>query len=257
MQPNNGEGFTSLQEPNTSASDVNALRFMVWSILNRVRTCTLVRVIAVTNNGGVSPVGFVDIQPLVNQVDGVGNSEPHAPIFECPYMRIQGGANAVILDPQVGDIGIAGFADRDISSTTANRGQANPGSRRKFDMADGLYIGGVLNGVPTQYVQFSTAGIKMHSPSAIVLEAPDIRLTGATVEIASTTSTTVTTPTFTVNGATVLNGPLSQGTGTAGGSASMLGPITVTHDVTANGKSVSTHVHGGVQAGTGNTGAPV
>ncbi len=124
-------------------------------------------------------------------------------------------------------------------------------------MADGLYLGGVLNGVPTQYVQFSAAGIKMHSPTAIVLDAPDVQLTGATVEIVATTSTTVTTPTFTVNGATVLNGPLSQGTGIAGGAATMLGPITVTNDVTANGKSVSTHVHGGVQTGSGNTGAPV
>lgn len=255
--PNNGDGFTALQRPETDTSEFNAQTFLIWSILNSVRTCTLVKVIAVTNNGGVSSVGFVDIQPLVNQVDGAGNSEPQAPVFDCPYFRLQGGANAVIIDPQVGDIGIAVFADRDISSATANKGEANPGSRRKFSMADGLYLGGVLNGTPTQYVQFSTAGIKLHSPTSIVLEAPDIQLNGLTVEITATTSTTVTTPTFTVNGATVLNGPLSQGNGSAGGAANMLGPITVTNDVTAGGKSLKTHVHSGVQTGTGNTGAPV
>lgn len=257
QQPSNVDGFSALQRPETDTSDFNAQTFLIWSVLNRVRTCSLVKVLAVTNNGGVSPVGFVDLQPLVNQLDGAGNSEPHAPVFDCPYFRLQGGSNAVIIDPQIGDIGIAVFADRDISSATANKGEANPGSKRKFSMADGLYLGGVLNGVPTQYVQFSTAGIKLHSPSAIVLEAPDIQLSGQTVEIVATTSATVTTPTFTVNGATVLNGPLSQGTGSYGGAATMLGPITVTNDVTAGGKSLKTHVHGGVQTGTGNTGAPV
>jgi hypothetical protein len=54
-----------------------------------------------------------------------------------------------------------------------------------------------------------------------------------------------------------LNGPLSQGVGSGGGGATMLGPMTVTNDVTAGGKSLKTHVHSGVTAGGANTGAPV
>ena len=57
-----------------------------------------------------------------------------------------------LIDPTQGDIGLAIFADRDISSVRANRAQANPGSYRRFDMADGVYIGGILNGMPTQTV---------------------------------------------------------------------------------------------------------
>jgi phage gp45-like len=116
-----------------------------------------------------------------------------------------------------------------------------------------MYLGGMLNGTPTQYVQFSAAGIKLHSPTAVVLEAPAIQLTGQTVEIAASASATVTTPTFTVNGATVLNGTISQ---TGGGTANFSGSMEVTGDVTAQGTSVHNHVHGGVQPGGGNSGAP-
>ena len=185
----------------------------------------------------------MDVQPLVNQVDGASNSTAHNVLNHLPYFRLQGGADAVIIDPKVGDIGIAVFASRDISAVSSAKKRSNPGSSRQLSMSDGLYIGGVLNGVPTQYVQFSAAGIKIHSPTAVILEAPDVQILASTVEIVATASATITTPTFTVNAATVLNGTLSQGTGAAGGAATMLGPIVVTNDVTAGGKSLKTHVH--------------
>ena len=196
-------GFAGQQDPSDSNSPFNAQSFLVWSILARISTATLVQVKAVTNAGGVSPVGFVDVLPLVNQMDGAGNALPHGTIFTCPYFRLQGGANAVILDPQVGDVGIAIFPDRDISSVTANREaaiaghttgnadynpQANPGSWRRFDMSDALYIGGVLNDVPTQYVQFSEAGISVTSPTAINLAAPIVNVQAGTIVIHSTDS---------------------------------------------------------------------
>jgi hypothetical protein len=43
-------------------------------------------------------------------------------------------------------------------------------------MADGIYIGGILNGTPTQYVIFDNTGITVHSPTAIVLSAPNVTL---------------------------------------------------------------------------------
>jgi hypothetical protein len=249
------EGSAGIKQPGDASTEFNVFEFIVESLLSKKATATLVQVKGVTNAGGVSPVGYVDILPLVNQIDGAGNAVPHGVIYHCPYQRLQGGGNAVIIDPQVGDIGIAIFADRDISSVAANKGQANPGSRRRFDMADGLYIGGVLNGTPTQYVEFSTAGIKIHSPTAINLEAPDVQINAATVEINASSSTTINTPTFTVNGATVLNGTLSQGRGSAGGTATMLGPITVANDVTAGSVSLMSHKHSDPQGGT--TGGPV
>lgn len=250
----NPNGLMPLQ---AALGEFDRIAFMVQQALGKMQTATLVRIESCTNAGGLSPVGYVDVTPMVNQLDGQGNPTPHVTIYNVPYFRLQGGANGIVIDPQKGDIGVAVFASRDISQVKTTKKQGNPGSHRQYNFADGMYLGGMLNGTPTQYVQFSGAGIKIHSPTAIILEAPDIKLNAATVEINGTTSTTVTTPTFTVNGATVLNGPLTQGTGSGGGAATMQGPLTVVEDVTAQGTSVHNHKHGGVQTGGGQTGVPV
>ena len=259
-----GAGYYGHQDRGAASSEFNAIRAIVDAMLTRVRTATLVKVMAVTNTGGLSEVGFVDILPLVNQVDGAGKAIPHGTIFRCPYLRVQGGANAVIIDPEPGDIGIAVFADRDISSATANKGKANPGSNRRFSMADGLYLGGVLNGTPSQYVRFSSSGIEIHSPTQVKLTAPDVLIEADTVEINAetvavdaSTSTTVTTPTFTVNGATVLNGPVSASSTITAGTSVTAPNVVGTTNVTFGGKSGIAHQHSGVTTGLGNTGAPV
>jgi hypothetical protein len=156
----------------------NNIIFAVLQAISKIQTATLVRVEACTNSGGLSPVGLVDITPLVNQLDGEGNPIPHVTIYNVPYLRIQGGANAVILDPQPGDLGLAVFASRDISKIKSTKAQGNPGSLRQYDFSDALYVGGMLNGVPQQYVQFSSSGIKILSPDTITLEAPNIVIKG-------------------------------------------------------------------------------
>jgi hypothetical protein len=145
----------------SGAGAYNTIVYTIQQQLAKMQTATLVRVEACTNSGDLSPVGLVNITPLVDQVAGDGTPIPHVTIFDVPYMRLQGGANAVIIDPQPGDIGIAVFASRDISAVQATRAQALPGSYRQFDFADGLYVGGVLNGAPQQYLRFSTSGVEI------------------------------------------------------------------------------------------------
>lgn len=239
---------SGMQRPGVLSGDYNQVAFAINQAIAKLQTATLVRVEKVTNNGGLSPVGFVNITPLVNQIDSEGNGTPHATIYNVPYFRLQGGANAIIMDPEPGDVGIAVFASRDITRVKATKGAANPGSLRTYSFSDALYLGGMLNGTPSQYVQFNSAGIKIHSPSAVVLDAP-------TVEINAGTACTVNTPTFTVNGNTVLNGGLSQGKGSSGGSCDMLGPVTVTNDVVIGGKSFNAHKHNDPQGGQ--VGTPV
>jgi hypothetical protein len=160
--------------PSSSQGEFNALSFVIEQALSKMQTALPVKVISCTNSGGLSPVGTVDIQPLVNQVDGDGNPTPHSTIHTVPYVRIQGGANAVIIDPQPGDIGVAVFASQDITKVKNTKGQANPGSFRIFDWGDAMYLGGALNGVPTQYIQFTAAGINIVSPNAVTITAPHV-----------------------------------------------------------------------------------
>jgi hypothetical protein len=115
-------------------------------------------------------------------------------MYGLPYLRVQGGANAIIIDPQPGDIGIAVFASRDITNVKSTKAQANPGSFRTHDFSDGMYIGGLLNGVPTQYIKFSDTGIEIVSPN-------NLRMTvgSASVEIMESGEVSITAPTLTAN----------------------------------------------------------
>ncbi len=147
------------QEPSDSASDFSVMCFTIEQMMLRMRTNIPVQVLAVNAPGGLAPAGTVDVLPLVSQLDGNGNAFPHGPVLGLPYFRLQGGQFAVILDPAVGDVGYVAVADRDISSVVASSGKASaPGSRRVYDLADGIYVGGILNQVPVAYVMFTQQG---------------------------------------------------------------------------------------------------
>lgn len=157
----------------------NNITFLVQQMLTKVQTVALVNVVAVSNAGELSPVGTVDVQPMVSQIDAFGIPTPHAPIFSVPYFRLQGGVNAIIIDPVVGDIGICLVCNRDISKVKATKRASVPGSNRTFSFSDGLYLGGVLNGVPNQYVSFGSAGVEIVSPGTVSVTAPNIALNGS------------------------------------------------------------------------------
>lgn len=238
-------GYEGTQRPGATASDFNATSFLVRAMLGRVSTATLVRIVGVTNAGDIDQAGFVDIVPLVAQLAADGTAIPHGTIYRCPYLRVLGGANAVILDPKVGDIGVAVFADRDIGAVVATKAAAHPGSLRRFDMSDALYIFGWSGQAPTQYVRFSATGIEIHSPAVVKLSAPDVQIEAESVEIAASSGMTITTPTLTLNGS--LN---ATGTVTAPN-------VVGTTNVNFGGKSGVAHVHDLVQPGTGHSGGPV
>ncbi|WP_336193314.1 phage baseplate protein [Providencia stuartii] len=152
--------------------------FIINSLIGRIGTVTVCRVVKV-KGGGVNPVGFVDIVPMVLQVDGAGNAFDNATVFNVPYFRYQGGSNAVILDPKIGDIGICLVSSRDISKIKRTKKDATPDTKRQYDMADSLYIGGILNGTPSQYIHFLESGINVVSigeinmkGSKVILDAP-------------------------------------------------------------------------------------
>lgn len=240
----NENGYTNLQSPTSDATQSEAINFIIKQYLVGVRTAMLVEVKGVSNNGGISPVGTVDIIPLVSQLDGAGNVISHGQINGVPYFRVQGGSDAIIIDPKVGDIGIAVIADRDISAAKNARKESPPGSKRRFHFSDAMYIGGLLNGTPSQYIRFSTEGIEVNSPTKIINIAPII-------ENNASSSFTVNAPSI------VLNGAVEQGSGSYAGDASFSGTVNADVDVIAAGVSVVNHPHSDVQPGTGNSGKPI
>lgn len=222
----------SQQRPETGQGEYNVQMFLIQQALLKVQTVSPVQVVACTNNGDLSPVGFVDVRVLVNQLTAGGQPVPHEVIYNVPYSRLQGGTNAVILDPEPGDIGMCGFCSRDISAVKTLKAQANPGSFRTHDYSDAVYVGGFLNGTPTQFIQFHSAGVRVTTPGVFEVNAPNIVL----------------------NGNTLINGALAQGTGTAGGGAILQGPVAVATDVVLpSGVTLGTHEHPGGSP----TGGPV
>ena len=210
--------------PEFSIGEYNQLHYAVSKLLNDIQTATLVKVVSCTNSGGVSPVGFVDVLPMVFMIDGAGQSIPHGECFNVPYLRIQGGANAIIIDPAVGDIGICVFASRDISKIKRVKVPSPPDSYRKFDYADGLFLGGVLNSTPTQYIQFNGSGV------------------------------TIVAPTVTINGNLVVSGTI---TGQSSSENTFNGKIHAINGLYQGSVNFNTHVHGGVTGGSDDTGVPV
>ena len=230
--------------PTSNGSDLARIQFLIKTALSGMRTAIPVKVISVTNSGGVSEIGTVSVQPMVSAVDGSGTVWQHGIVHNVPYMRIQGGSNGIILDPVVGDVGIAIVCDRDISTVKNTGAVSAPGSNRKNDFSDMVYLMTIIGAAPTQYIQFNSDGITILSPTKVTINA-------AEVEVDASTSCTINAPSI------VLNGAVSQGAGSYGGDATLGGSLTVTGDVTAEGTSLHTHIHSGVQTGGGNTGEPV
>lgn len=154
MPDNAYPGFARL--PNTG-DDYTELEFVVSQLAGRMATSQPVIVRAVGN-------GTVDVQPTVNQIDGDGNATPHGIIHNVPVLMARGGTNGFIVDPVVGDIGLAVMASHDISSVKANRAPSNPGSRRRFDWADATYVPGMLGTALLQFVRVAGGGITLEAP---------------------------------------------------------------------------------------------
>lgn len=192
--------------------------------------------VTAVHGGGVAIIGTVDCKPLVKVMCASGQTAEYPELYNLPFMRYQGGANAVICDPQVGDIGIAVFASRDISAVKRARGAAPCGSLRRFSLSDGMYVGAILDGIPSQYIHFDTAGITILSPSKITFDAPEIVMDSPNIKV---------TGNFTQTGGKGQHATFSGNISTVGG------------DIKADTVSLKEHVHRGVTSGGDTSGKPV
>jgi hypothetical protein len=169
--------WRGIQRQQSSTDDFQERLFMIESVLSSISTATVVKVMRAPydNNGNAitpgsaSNIGYIDVQPLVNQLDGYGNATPHGTVYHLSYHRYGGGNGAFIADPAVGDIGKMVVADRDTSAVKATNAQANPGSHRVFDKADGTYMGYTQGAAPTQYVACTNNGIEVTTSKSFII----------------------------------------------------------------------------------------
>jgi hypothetical protein len=201
MPDNQSAGFLSGSQNGNQSS---ALEFFFRRAMAQVATATLVKVVAVYSADGIAPAGVVDVQPLVNQIDGQGTIATRPTVYGVPFSRVQSGSDAIIMDPKVGDIGVCCFGDRDLSSVIASQAQAPPGSNRRNSLSDALYVCSILGKAePAQYIQFSPEGIVIVSPAQL----------------------DVTTPASTFNGNVFVNGNLGSSVGVTGSFTTITGQV--------------------------------
>lgn len=225
--------YQGYQDASSALGEFNVTQFQIKQALAEVRTGMPVRIVRAPYDAGGNPItpgsassiGYVDVQPMVNQVDGQGgNSTPHGTVYRLSYHRYQGGYGAFVSDPKVGDIGHLAVADRDTSAVRSTNAPANPGSGRRHDPADGTYMGSTQAGPPSQYVAFTEHGFTIHDAN------------GNSITTSGGGPMTISAPNgLVVNGATI----------TAAGEV-----------IDALGKVLGTHEHTGVTSGSDLTGPP-
>ena len=150
-------------KPNTAGSPYNSLQFIIdQAIRHKVHTAVVVKVIKRTGQ-------YVDVLPLVTQIDGFGNAIAPTTLFHLPYMRYHAGIAAVILDPVPGDIGLAVFAQTDCSNVKQGTTEPQqPASFRGNSMSNGFYIGGFLNQAPSIFIELTQGGaINVTAPAGV------------------------------------------------------------------------------------------
>ena len=129
----------------------------------------------------LAPIGRCEVQPLVQQIDGSNNTYDLGEIINVPYLRVQGGSNAIVIDPQVGDVGLCGFCERDISIVKRTGELSAPDNRRRYDINSAVYMFTMMSGTPTQYIHFLENGINIKTTGDLNINGLIIKADGTLI----------------------------------------------------------------------------
>lgn len=242
---NNKRGIGDIYQ---ATSPFNANNQQIASNIQKINTVFLAKIISVSTKD-TEGTKTVTAQPLICQIDANGNALPSPKLVEIPHYRVQAGTGAFVINPHVGDIGVFVCAKRDISKIKNGvTDPQTPASFRSFDLADSIMIATIHTETASTYVYIDPDN------GTIEIKAPE------SLTINTATKTTINAPETTINGhLTVLGGITVSGGGgsSMSGDFKLNGTMTATNDVIANGISLDTHRHSGVQAGGSNTGTPI
>lgn len=127
---------------------------------------------------GAAPSLVVDVMPLLSRQNRSGEPVSNSTLYEIPVWRLQRGGSAIIMDPVVGDIGLIAVCDRDTTLVRANLKESPPGSSRRHSKSDAVYLGGILNSAPSQYIEFADNKLNIVAPFGIEVTTPLMHVTG-------------------------------------------------------------------------------
>lgn len=156
--------------------------YIINNLIANIHTMMPVKILSVTvPPDSLAPIGRCEVLPLVQQIDGSNNVYPMGKITNVPYLRVQGGKNAIVIDPQVGDVGLCGFCERDISIVKRTGELSAPDTRRKYDINSAVYMFTMMSGTPTQYIHFLENGINIKTTGDLNINGLIIKADGTLI----------------------------------------------------------------------------
>lgn len=176
------------------------------------------------------------IRAIVFDINGVPTNVTLPLLLDCPVQFPGAGGYTLTFPVNAGDECLVVFASRCIDAWWQSGGVQNQAVMRMHDLSDGFALLG-FSSVPKVINNISTSATQLRSDDGstyVEVGASEITLNAANVNINASTSATVTAPQINLDGK--VNNSVAGGT---------IGGITV-----------NTHVHGGIQPGTGTTQGP-
>lgn len=220
---------------------IDTLILTISEALANLHTCTIAKVTAVGSK-------TISCKPVMNRlVDGVSIELPE--FIEVPLVTLQGGGSYIHFPIAVGDYALLMFTERCFDGWWNGQDFKAPLEYRMHDYSDGIALVG-MNNLATSFdipsVIQRTGDINQDGD---ITHQGDRDQTGDLIHTGNKTQT----------GLFALTGNMTiQGDGGAGTmNATNITINITTGDLVADGVSLKTHVHSGVQTGTSNTGQPV
>ncbi len=195
--------------------------------------------------------GTVSVQPsietIITQADGSQVPAKMDLLVDIPVCYIGGGPFVATFPIQRGDEALVIFADRCIDSWWQSGGVQPPAHPRQHSLSDGIAIVGPRS-LARKLANVSSTNAQLRT------------VDGSTyLELTPGGAANVVAPAgINLTGPVTIHGNLSvSGTSSLTGDMTLTGDLDASGEGTFNGITVSTHVHGGVQAGGSNTGGPI
>ena len=223
-----GEAVTSL------LAAFDGLQSQIWTALPGIITGWD----AVKRTARILPA----LQVQVQQQDGSMVPVTLPELLDCPIQFAGGGGCTLTFPLAIGDECLVVFANRCIdnwwqSGCPGTPPQAQPQAEfRMHDLSDGFCIPGVSS-VPKVIPAISTTHAQLRNDLGTTMVELD---PAGNVNVVATIAVAITAPAINMTGA-----------------VHVTGTVVSTGDMTANGTSVHTHIHGGVATGIADTSAPL